>query len=584
MIQDAALDILKSGANVFLTGEPGSGKTHTTNAYVSWLRGCGVEVAVTASTGIAATHLGGLTLHAWSGVGVRKSLTAHDVAAIAGNERVAKRILKTKSLIIDEISMLDAAVLDSVDRVCRAVRNSDEPFGGLQIVFVGDFFQLPPVARAGEPAPRFAYAADAWRAARPLVCYLSEQHRQEDAAFLEILLALRRDDVTPTHTEMLDERRITVEHMRELRVTKLFPHNADVDAINNAELAKIPDEERVFLMESIGPEGLVEGLKRGCLSPERLILKKNAIVMFTKNDLEGHYVNGSMGTVVGFGRETGNPVVKLRSGEFVTATPDEWAIEEKGKVRARIVQTPLRLAWAITIHKSQGMSLDAAVVDLSGAFVAGQGYVALSRLRSLAGLHLLGYNRAALQVHPAILAVDEEFHRASDEADAAFAAMQREELRKMQENFVISSGGNIKSQSESSAQRGRFALGTKTKQPRHTLTARLAREGKTFAEIVREHKRAPSTIIEHLEEAHRLGDVAVADLVSVARDAAHDVALARAAFAKFPEGAEGPLRPVFDALEGSIGYDTIRLARLLYLAEKGKTLPEKKPSPRTVHG
>ena len=209
MTQSRALEILKTGANVFLTGEPGSGKTHTVNAYVAWLRARGLEPAVTASTGIAATHIGGMTIHAWSGIGIKEDLTERDLDQIAQTERVVRRVGKARVLIIDEVSMLAARTLSMVDAACRAVRRSTAPFGGLQVVLVGDFFQLPPVvkrvyhqdqsyeeptismtldgmqaAAAPEEPGWFAYRSRAWAAASPIVCYLHEQHRQEDADFL----------------------------------------------------------------------------------------------------------------------------------------------------------------------------------------------------------------------------------------------------------------------------------------------------------------------------------------------------------------------------------------------------------------
>src|SRR5687768_4164635 len=150
MTQHQALDILKTGANVFLTGEPGSGKTHTIRQYIAYLKEAGVDMAVTASTGIAATHIGGFTIHSWSGIGIKKTLSPYDVDRLATNERLVKRIARTRVLIIDEVSMLDAGVLESVNTVCQAIKQSEEPFGGMQVVLVGDFFQLPPVSREGE--------------------------------------------------------------------------------------------------------------------------------------------------------------------------------------------------------------------------------------------------------------------------------------------------------------------------------------------------------------------------------------------------------------------------------------------------
>lgn len=145
MTQDEALAILTTGTNVFLTGKPGSGKTHTVNRYVRWLRDHEIEPAITASTGIAATHIGGYTIHSWSGIGVRHHLTAHDLGHIAGNRRVVRRVRAAQVLIIDEVSMLAAQTLSMVETVCRKIRGEETPFGGLQVVLVGDFFQLPPV-------------------------------------------------------------------------------------------------------------------------------------------------------------------------------------------------------------------------------------------------------------------------------------------------------------------------------------------------------------------------------------------------------------------------------------------------------
>jgi hypothetical protein len=188
----------------------------------------------------------------------------------------------------------------------------------------------------------------------------------------------------------------------------------DVDRINQAELAKLPGEVKSFHMSSTGDKLLADGLKRGCLSPERLDLKQGAAVMFTKNDPDGRYVNGTLGTVSGFDREDGNPIALTKNGSTIFTKRAEWKIAEDETVKAGIEQVPLRLAWAITVHKSQGMSLDAAVIDLSNAFEYGQGYVALSRVRSLGGLHLLGWNERALRVHPLALEKDAEFRCASE--------------------------------------------------------------------------------------------------------------------------------------------------------------------------
>jgi len=454
MKQDEALDILKTGASAFLTGEPGSGKTHTVNRFVDYLRARGLEPAITASTGIAATHIQGRTIHSWAGIGVRFPLPRAAIDRIAENRYTAKRIRGAQVLIIDEISMLAPEVLDAVDMVCRHVRGAPAPFGGLQVVLVGDFFQIPPVQRKDEPAgglgldapmdgPLFAHGSQAWRELDPTVCYLHEQYRQNDGGFLELLSAIRADNVGPAERRALAERRADKDDLpRDL--TRLYTHNRDVDRINLARLAEVPGEARRFDMTTRGPAPLVDALKRGCLTGEELGLKDGAAVMFIKNDPGGRYVNGTLGIVAGFDDDKGYPVVRTREGRKVVAEPVDWQMEEDGKSAAKITQVPLRLAWAITVHKSQGMSLDAAAVDLSHAFDYGQGYVALSRVRSLEGLHLAGWNERALRVHPEALAKDEEFRHASDAARRNHQQMDSGQIKRLQDEFVRDAGGEIR--------------------------------------------------------------------------------------------------------------------------------------------
>lgn len=436
MTQATALAILKTGANVFLTGEPGSGKTHTITEYIQYVRGTGIRVAVTASTGIAATHVGGMTIHSWSGIGIKQKLSDWDIDRIATTQRIVRRVAATDLLVIDEVSMLSASTLDAIERVCRAVKQVDEPFGGLQVIVVGDFFQLPPVVREGEKV-EFSFEAAVWQRAHFMVCYLSEQHRHEDPNFLDVLSAVRRNAVQTQHTQLLDERQLAPQKLMSSTVPHLFSHNVDVDRLNEQELARIPGSALVFHMKSVGKQVLVEQLQRGCLSPERLSLKKGASVMFTKNSPTGSFANGSLGTIVDFDHGTRCPLVQLKNnGRLVTATPMEWMMEDNGRVLATISQLPLRLAWAITVHKSQGMSLDAAVIDLRQAFVAGQGYVALSRVRTLSGLWLAGYNEQALRVDEQVLAVDAQFREQSAANALAFAQLSRSELRTMHTNFT----------------------------------------------------------------------------------------------------------------------------------------------------
>lgn len=451
MTQDEALTILKTGVNVFLTGEPGAGKSHTINQYVAYLKERNVEPAITASTGIAATHIHGMTIHAWSGIGIATRLSEEDLDRIATKEHVVKRIRKAKVLIIDEVSMLSADTLDMVDAVCREVKQSSDSFGGLQVVLVGDFFQLPPVVRqnytdaqdsfySDEPQSIFSFTSGAWARAKPIICYLTEQHRQDDAQFLAVLSAIRTNEVTPSHRAHLDARLVTRDELPK-GVTKLYSHNADVDRINAEELRKLSTPSRLYQMSANGKDTVVENLKRGCLSPETLELKVGASVMFTKNSIVGGFVNGTLGTVHGFDEGTHYPIVETLSGRLITVEPLEWMIEDNGRPLASITQVPLRLAWAMTVHKSQGMSMDAAIMDLSQAFEYGQGYVALSRVRRLSGLHLLGANKRAFEVHPEILEKDSEFREVSDDAVVSFRLLPLKELTALHNNFIKAIGG-----------------------------------------------------------------------------------------------------------------------------------------------
>jgi len=453
MKQVEALAILKTGANVFLTGEPGSGKTFLINEYVRYLRERNVPVAITASTGIAATHIGGMTIHSWSGLGIKKKLDGYELTKIASNEYIHKRITRAQILIIDEISMLSAKTLTMVEAVCREIKRNSLAFGGLQVILVGDFFQLPPIIKNDTSGPQvelfennfghFAYDSPAWSRAKPLVCYLTEQFRQDDDNFLSVLSAIRGNYFDEEHFEQLAARKFLPKQAPK-NALKLFSHNVDVDKLNNEMLAKIKSESEIFEMLGEGPEHLVEILAKGCLSPEILELKIGAEVMCTKNNMQAGFVNGTTATVVAFDPETNNPIIKTREGRAIMLAPMEWTMEENGRIRARLTQIPLRLAWAITVHKSQGMSLDEAVMDLASVFEYGQGYVALSRVRRLAGLYLLGWNERAFQVHPEILKKDEKFRAESSEAELAINDLPLLEKQKLFDNFIYSCGGSAK--------------------------------------------------------------------------------------------------------------------------------------------
>ncbi len=439
MTQKTALALLRAGHSIFLTGEAGAGKTHTINEYVRFLREHKIAYAVTASTGIAATHISGMTIHSWSGIGTARELSEAEIKNIAKTAHVAKRIRKAKVLIIDEISMLDGRTLSLVETVCRVVRKTSLPFGGMQVILVGDFFQLPPVTGRGE-APQYAFESEAWSRLMPVICYLEEQYRQEDEVYLRLLKAIRHNTLEETDYETFRAQMVS-EDEAPLGVTRLYAHNIDVDRVNQEELRQLPGKVMAYQMRGEGKEQLVEALKRNCLSPERLELKVGALVMFTKNNQLDGYVNGTQGVVLSFHPDTKLPIVKTKSGNIIEVGPAEWSLFEGDEELASVTQLPLRLAWALTIHKSQGTSLDAAVIDLSKAFEYGQGYVALSRVRTLRGLHLIGMNQKATAIHPYIRTMDEEFRQASHEAKQKHASLSDEARQELEHTFLLFVGG-----------------------------------------------------------------------------------------------------------------------------------------------
>jgi len=222
---------------------------------------------------------------------------------------------------------------------------------------------------------------------------LSQMHEE----LLEILTALRAGDIRRHHAEMLLARAEVMPENPDT-ITELHTVNIDVDRINEARLDELSGDELFYTQATTGADNYVENLQRSVLAPATLRLKKGALVMAVKNAADRKYANGSIGTIIDFEPATEYPVVEFRSGKVVSMLPESWELRDGDKKRASITQIPLRLAWAITVHKSQGMTLDAARIDLRKAFVAGMGYVALSRVKSLDTLYLVGINRMALQI------------------------------------------------------------------------------------------------------------------------------------------------------------------------------------------
>jgi len=543
MTQQEAMEILKMGYNVYLTGQPGSGKTFLLNKYIDYLKRDHRGVAVTASTGIAATHMQGVTIHSWSGLGIKEKLTQTDLRKLLKRNYLKKRFRHTGVLIIDEISMLHAFQFDLINYICRAFKNSAEAFGGMQVVCSGDFFQLPPVAKKGKP--EFVTKSDAWKSMDIKICYLEEQYRQENGALLTLLNHIRSNEIDEPR-ELLVNRKFK-EKMFSIVPTKLYTHNVDVDAINNFELAKIDGKKFVYQMQSEGQKNIVAVLKKGCLAPERLVLKKGAKVMFIKNNFNRGYVNGTLGEVIGFDADK-LPVIETARGEHIVTTPASWTVEEDDIVKAKVTQIPLRLAWAITVHKSQGMNLDAAEIDLSKSFVEGMGYVALSRLRSLAGLKLMGINELALMVNQEILEEDKKLKQISQEVARDLRKMKVWQIKKKQKQFLCSLQ-KVK-QSKIDKKERRKCVST------YQETKMLVWQKLSIKEIAKHRGLTEDTIISHLEKLVAQREEIDLEYLQPPEERFEKIRLT------FQQTGDLRLSPVKEILGEDFSYREIRLARL----------------------
>lgn len=394
--QQEALDYIRNGRNVLITGSAGTGKSTILKKLAEES-----EIEVAASTGISAVNVGGMTINSWAGLGLGDR-EPEDIAKdlLDGRTRACKRILKAKRLAIDEVSMIHANLFELTDKVFRLVRKADVPFGGIQLILFGDFLQLPPVSKE-RFGKIFAFQSQAWRDAKIKVQMLTQVFRQEDAEFSSALNNVRIGNLTPDVLRILRSRYRAQDTKEGISPVIVYTHNADVEAVNNRKLDEMEGKPKVFESIDEGEPGPLETIRKNCLAPAELRLKVGAQVMLLKNvnPLDG-LANGSIGKVVSFQPETGMPVVKFQRGGILTMEVHTWEIKAGDDVLASRTQIPLRLAWAITAHKSQGMTLDKIQVHLDKAFEYGQAYVALSRSRTLEGLFIESTKRGCIKAHP----------------------------------------------------------------------------------------------------------------------------------------------------------------------------------------
>lgn len=409
--QREAFDAIVAGESIFLTGPGGTGKSFLIGLLAEKIPEItGKNVAITAMTGCAALLIGhgAKTLHSWAGIGLGKGSAEHLATNIRKIPQLAMRWRNTGILIIDEVSMLTPELLELIDEIARILRRNSSPMGGMQVVFVGDFFQLPPVSKDGPP--KFVFESVIWHRLVKRTVELQRIFRQEDPVFHKILDEARMGELSKDSLKILKTREGLDYSKDAIKPTILFTRRADVDSMNTSHLNELKGVAHTFSVKTLPCEYSVQEIQRTIDRMDKdanyvpnLILKEGAQVMLLTNlDQEKGLVNGSRGVVTGFKEDATHwPIVQFKNGQHLVIDPITWDSEHHPPIQRQ--QIPLRLAYALTIHKAQGATLDCALVDIGpSTFEYGQAYVALSRVRNLSGLYVFDVEASAFRSHPLV--------------------------------------------------------------------------------------------------------------------------------------------------------------------------------------
>lgn len=430
--QSRVLDAISSGKSVFITGSAGTGKTLLLQHIVKRLKKLHLpsRVFVTASTGLAACAIKGRTLHSFAGIGLGEEDRQTLLLKVISNRQACRRWTKARALVIDEISMVDAEIFDTLEFIAREVRGGKERdsgnkvWGGIQLVVCGDFFQLPPIVKQ-KNRKEFAFEADCWDSSFEMQVELMRVFRQSEASFVKLLQNVRRGEVNCEDLDLLEK--CCTEAEPDPSAVQIYPRNQDVNRVNKKKMEDLKKLTYIYHAHDSGEDPWLRQLKQG-IAPDELPLCEGTRVMLCKNLSTWHtLVNGAAGTITKFWyddvavsdlwkteKRPMVPVVRFDSGLEVVIRPEAWEIVEGGKVVAMRKQLPLILAWALSIHKCQGMTIDSVHTNLSRAFGFGMVYVALSRVRTLAGLHLSGFEPSKIKAHPKVLEFYQRFSQKQD--------------------------------------------------------------------------------------------------------------------------------------------------------------------------
>ncbi len=538
--QMKALDVLQREGNVFLTGAAGTGKSFLLDQY---LAGKPTDAfPVVASTGAAAVIVGGRTFHSFFGLGILEGGAEMAVARALRNRRVINRLRRACCVVIDEVSMLAGATLQAAETVARRAREIAAPWGGLRIIAVGDFAQLPPIT-ADQRNKDWAFRHDVWQESDFEPALLSTVMRTQDTAFLEILNFVREGIVNDRVSDFLQQR--TMPSSDTADGTRLYPHRAQAEQYNLRRLASLPQKLHEFPTQYIGVEKYLDAARRAVPIPDTLQIKENALIMMRKNDPSGElrYVNGSLGHIRGIGDET--LFITLLSGDDIEVGKEKFSsLDGDGNEVMAAWNFPVTLAWATTIHKAQGASLDRLIVDLHQLWEPGQAYVALSRVRSGDGLMVERWHPASIRAEPLVTAFYD-------------GLADRAKKYKPRPLFAPSQSVQTIDQDDRASSSTRRAH---TSKQRIEMTRVFLGEGKDLAFIADTCDVTPATVLTYIEKL-------------IARGAAPHLGYLIVEFpdidrirSLFREHGLERMKPVFDALGGAVSYDDLRLVRLVLAA------------------
>jgi ATP-dependent DNA helicase PIF1 len=414
--QKEVVEAIKAGRNVFFTGPAGTGKSFLLEYLRSVVYAGDDTTHFTAMTGLAAVHIGGRTLHSWAKIGLGQEDTSKYIESIKSNRAQARHWRSARRLFVDEVSMLDTRLLEKLDRIARGVRGDYKVFGGIQLILSGDFLQLPPVA-PGRAEPSFAFESVTWTSLDLKMFSLRTVFRQKNVAFVKLLNELRFGLISPESEAILEEcsnRVLPV--LNGIVPTKLMPTRREVAEMNAEALAKINSPARRYEATDSCDDEKYRHLLDHCQADKVIELKVGAQVILLKNypdkdgDITRDLCNGSRGIVVGFTdirseehKEYGSESIPIVRFENKVMRVIERAVFEMGSShysqKARRAQVPLLLAWALTIHKSQGQTLDRVQLNVAKTFEGGQLYVGVSRVRNLKGLSLIGFSKGLIKAN-----------------------------------------------------------------------------------------------------------------------------------------------------------------------------------------